>query len=111
MTYNSDMKGSDTMKNLKELRKAKDLTQSDMAKKLGVGRTAYTEYERGRNQPSIEKLKIMAEIFECSVDDLIGNEKNTNSSDIEELAMMILGLPDEKRKQAIDFINFLKGKE
>lgn len=111
MTYNRIKKGSDQMKNLKNLRKAKDLTQSDVAKKIGVGRTTYTEYERGTNQPPIDKLIMLADIFECSVDDIIGNKKSTNPSEMEELANMILALPEEKRKQAIDFIRFLKDKQ
>ena len=42
---------------LQELRKAKGLTQEELAEKLFVSRTAISKWESGRGYPSIDSLK------------------------------------------------------
>lgn len=41
-------------KNMIELRKKRNLTQSEVAEKLGVARNTYTSYETGDITPSLE---------------------------------------------------------
>ena len=58
---------------LKNHRKASKKTQEQMAQLLNVRRSTYGEYERGKIIPPIDKLKILADYFEISVDYLMGN--------------------------------------
>lgn len=53
---------------LKELRKQSPYTQKDIAKKLGISVSAYQYYESGKNEPNIERLKILADMFHVSLD-------------------------------------------
>lgn len=75
-----------TGKNIKMLRKQKQLTQKELADMLGYGYTAISNYENGRNEPSIKDLIKISDIFGISVDELIGHNKlyntNTNFFDI-----------------------------
>lgn len=57
---------------LKDERKKARLTQEDVAKMLGITRPAYTQYETGKTQPSLETAAKLADIFKVSVDYLIG---------------------------------------
>lgn len=57
---------------LKEKRKLKKYTQEEISKKLGISRSAYAYYETGRNEPDLETLKKLADIFETSIDYLVG---------------------------------------
>ncbi|WP_202078864.1 helix-turn-helix domain-containing protein [Caldalkalibacillus salinus] len=57
---------------LKENRKARSLSQDHMAEQLGISRQAYSHYETGRNEPDGTALLKIAEIFDCSVDYLLG---------------------------------------
>ena len=57
---------------LKELRIKNNLTQAQVAEKLNISRPAYTYYETGKKQPSIETLKALADLYTTSVDYLIG---------------------------------------
>ena len=59
---------------LKELRKGKGLTQSDIAKLLGFSTTAYQNYERGVNEPSNKSLCILADFYGVTTDYLLGRE-------------------------------------
>ena len=58
---------------LKAMRKDRKETQDDIAKLLGVRRTTVGEYERGNIRPPMDKMKILADHFEVSVDYLMGN--------------------------------------
>lgn len=57
---------------LKELRNRNKWTQEEVSRQLMVTRSAYAQYETNRKCPSIETLKKLAEIFQTSVDYLIG---------------------------------------
>ncbi len=59
---------------LKELRQKLNLSQSEVAKKLGMPQTTFYYYEAGRNDPSIETLIKIADFFNVSIDELVGRE-------------------------------------
>ena len=59
---------------LKELRTNKNLTQSELAEKIGCNQTAIGKYERKELEPNIETMIKLCEIFSCSIDYLIGRE-------------------------------------
>ncbi|WPK11801.1 XRE family transcriptional regulator [Lysinibacillus louembei] len=52
---------------IKMLRKTKGLTQSDLAKKLDIVSTAVSAWERDANKPMLDKIALMADIFEVPV--------------------------------------------
>lgn len=59
-----------TGKNIKMLRKQKQLTQKELADMLGYGYTAISNYENGRNEPSIKtdmkiKIKELENLLNC----------------------------------------------
>jgi len=60
------------------IREAKDLTQEQMAEKLGVSQSAYGDIERGDNDPKLSKLQKIADIFEMQLSELVDlSEKGT----------------------------------
>lgn len=58
---------------LKAMRKDRKETQEDIAKLLRIQRTTVGEYERGNICPPMDKMKVLADHFEVSVDYLMGN--------------------------------------
>lgn len=64
--------------NLIELRKLNNLSQEELAEKLGVTRQTISKYETGESLPDIEKCALLADIFEVSVDDMINYDKKEN---------------------------------
>lgn len=58
---------------LKAMRKERKETQEDIARLLKVQRTTVGEYERGNIRPPMDKMKLLADHFEVSVDYLMGN--------------------------------------
>ena len=56
------------------LRADRNMTQEQLAEKLGVTRQSISKWEGDLVKPEIEKLKAMAKLFEVSLDDLISDE-------------------------------------
>ena len=63
---------------LKFLRLQNKLTQKSLGAAIGYGYTAISNYESGRNEPSINDLIKLADYFHVSVDFLIGHESKIN---------------------------------
>ena len=53
---------------LKALRKQYNLTQKQVADKLGVVESCYANWEQGRTEPNIEMLRKLGEIFKISIE-------------------------------------------
>ena len=66
--------------NLVELRKIHDLSQEELADKIGVSRQTLSKYETGESLPDIEKCKLIADTFGVSIDDLLNYDSNSNES-------------------------------
>lgn len=59
---------------LKQRRLMFGLTQKMVAETLGISERAYRNYEIGRNEPSIEYLIKLADLFHVSIDYLVGHD-------------------------------------
>lgn len=59
--------------NIRTFRKRLGLTQGELAERLGVNRSAIGAYEDGRAEPRLSVLRLMAQIFGCSLDALAGD--------------------------------------
>ena len=59
---------------LKECRKNKGLTQYDASKIIGVARTTYADYENGKIQPPIDKIRKICDWLDMSLDKLMNIE-------------------------------------
>lgn len=64
------------MKNrLKELRLAKEWSQSDLGEALSVSRQTVNSIENGRYDPSLPLAFAIADVFELPIEDIFQNEK------------------------------------
>src|SRR5690606_23240795 len=58
--------------NIRALRKAKGLTQQELAVKLNVARQTVSKWEKGLSVPDAEMLMSISEVFETPVSTLLG---------------------------------------
>lgn len=58
---------------IKAIRNELGLTQNDVSKDTGIDQSRISKYEAGDLQPDLEKLGILANYYQVSVDWLIGN--------------------------------------
>ncbi len=61
-------------KRIATLRKEQNMTQMELADKLGISYQAVSNWERGNSMPDIAKLPELVEIFNLSLDELLGEK-------------------------------------
>jgi len=59
-----------------ELRKAKNLSQEEIAYKLGVSRQTISKWETNQSQPDFDKIVPLCELFDISTDELLKGQKS-----------------------------------
>ncbi len=63
-------------KRLAELRTLNKLTQKEVAERLGISQPSYIRYENGSAEPTLENLIKLADLFDVSLDDLLGRKED-----------------------------------
>ena len=64
--------------NLTQLRKLNDMTQEDLAEKVGVTRQSIAKWESGDSVPDLERCKVLADVFGVTIDDLANFDPEEN---------------------------------
>lgn len=59
---------------IKQLRKLKRMTQSELAEKVNLDKSAICNYEKGYRTPTIDTVQKIAEVFGVTVDYLLGGD-------------------------------------
>lgn len=80
-----------------ELRKAKGLSQEELAEQLGVSRQAVSRWELGQTLPDIPNLLQLCELFGVSADYLVREEEQTAAKS-DQNAKTIARLTREREK-------------
>ncbi|WP_288720677.1 helix-turn-helix transcriptional regulator [uncultured Ligilactobacillus sp.] len=91
---------------IRDLRKQKRMSQTELAKSAGVSQTTVTAWETGKAEPSSSAVAKLADIFNVTTDYLLGrpNKHETKKDDVElsddDVIMTWLGKPlsDEDRE-------------
>lgn len=113
------------MKKLVELRYAKNVTKTEVAKHLGITRQAYSNYEMDLRKPNMDILMKLADYFGVSVDDIIDySSKNSNvvylappeyTGLLKEVYDVFSQLPESRQKLFIKWmkedLNFLENEK
>lgn len=72
--------------NLKQIRKEKKLSQEELAELLDVSRQAVSKWEQGMGYPEVEKLLLLSEKLNVSLDSLMATEiargNNINNTNV-----------------------------
>lgn len=87
---------------LKNLRKKNQLTQQELADKVGTNRVNITKWETGRTEPTLENVVKLAKILDTTTDELLGINKSVASNwinDIKTTITQILDIPKDSQLQ------------
>lgn len=96
---------------LKQLRKEKGLTQAELAKALGLSKSAIIQYENNKRKPNFNALIELGDFFNVSGSYLTGRSDYRKSSEemfFNEVLKMdekIIDKPDEVRRKVISLMN------
>ena len=95
---------------LRNAREVKNLTQKEVSKKTGINNKTISNYENNVSLPDPNTLKTFADIYETSVDYLLGRPQNKEIASGREAqkSIDVTGLPEEAIKQAEEYIELLR---
>ncbi len=71
--------------NIRNLRKAKGLTQEQFAEIMGVSLQSVSRWETGISEPNIQVIAEIADYFETSIDYLVGAKTDKESKELKNL--------------------------
>ena len=103
---------------LKERRKIKGLTQYDASKIIGVARTTYADYENGKIQPPIDKIRKISEWLDLPLEKLMNIQytdyaeldyKNEIINSLDDIAneIKLLDLNDQEKYLIINLLDYI----
>lgn len=106
---------------LRSLREKHNLTQEQIAKKIGISRGTYAHYEINKRRPDYETLIKITDIFNVSLDYLLtGKEFDSSNEDMwkelldpktELFFKDLKDASDDKIEELIQFWEFIKSKK
>lgn len=62
------------MNRIRELRNRHKMTQAELAGRMGLTSPSVAKWENGKSNPTAENLKRLADIFDCSIDTILGRD-------------------------------------
>lgn len=95
-------------KSLKNIRKKNNVSQEDLAEKLGVSRQTVSSWENDKSYPDIASIVKISEIFKVSLDELLKGYKNLKKEDLSKIKTITFGkLTDKEIENTEDYIEEL----
>ena len=89
---------------LKTLRQKYNLSQRQVADRVGISPSIVSAYETGERTPSTEILLALARLYHCSPDYLLGND-----TQVVTVTLDTTGISDEQFAALQSLINTMKG--
>ena len=114
---------------LKQLRNRDNLSQAELAQKLGVAKSTIGMYESGKREPDFETLESIADFFNVDMNFLLGRDGSENdhyylneetrqiaqeafeNPELRTLFHVARDIPPERLKAHIEFMKSLKRQE
>lgn len=93
------------------LRKEKELTQEQLAERLGVSNRSVSRWENGKNMPDLSLLPLLGEELGVSITELLNGEKQKGEDKAVENVRKIIAMSNEEKKRKAQKVNtyFLLG--
>lgn len=85
--------------NLKLIRKSKNISQEELAEKLGVSRQSVSKWETGENYPSINNILCLCDIFKCKINELVHEDFSDINSLDEDIKMSVVKFKEQEQKR------------
>lgn len=64
---------------IREIRKERGLTAESVARQIGVTQAAFSNWENGARNPKPDMIVKIAQVLECTTDELLGYERRTET--------------------------------
>lgn len=83
---------------LKEVREKKGLSQADVANALNLSRQAISQWETGKAYPDIDNLVLLCELYDMTLDELVGRNSKTLFAEEQEIQKEVIAKESENKE-------------
>jgi transcriptional regulator with XRE-family HTH domain len=95
---------------IRELRKGRRLTQTELSEKIGVAQSDLSRMEQGEYKVGLDTLFKLLQVFDLKIGEFFG-ESETSGPEDRELVSQFRELSDEARQEVRDFMSFKRMQE
>ena len=71
--------------NISQFRKSSDITQEQLAERLGVSVSAVSQWETGKTMPDISAIPVLCHVFNVTADELLGIDREKEEAEIKRI--------------------------
>jgi transcriptional regulator with XRE-family HTH domain len=96
---------------IRELRKGRHLTQTELSEKIGVAQSDLSRMEQGEYKVGLDTLFKILQVFDLKMGEFFGETETPEEREARNLITEFKGLSEEARQEIRDFVMFKKAQE
>ena len=96
---------------IRELRKGRHLTQTELSEKIGVAQSDLSRMEQGEYKVGLDTLFKILQVFDLKMGEFFGETETDAEREARDLMNEFRNLSDEARQEIRDFVKFKKVQE
>jgi transcriptional regulator with XRE-family HTH domain len=96
---------------IRELRKGRHLTQTELSEKIGVAQSDLSRMEQGEYKVGLDTLFKILQVFDLKMGEFFGETETPAEQDARDLVGEYQTLSDEARQEVRDFVRFKRLQE
>ena len=96
---------------IRELRKGRRLTQTELSEKIGVAQSDLSRMEQGEYKVGLDTLFKILQVFDLKMSEFFGETVEPAAGDERELVETFQVLPEEARREVLDFLRFKRSQQ
>ena len=111
MSSQSPRKVSLVGSRIRELRKGRHLTQTELSDRIGIAQSDLSRMEQGEYKVGLDTLFKVLQVFELKMGEFFGETEDPRAVETRELVKEYQGLSSEAQREVRDFLRFKKLQE
>lgn len=96
---------------IRELRKGRHLTQTELSEKIGVAQSDLSRMEQGEYKVGLDTLFKILQVFDLKMGEFFGETDSPSERESRDLVTEFQTLSEEARQEVRDFVRFKKLQE
>lgn len=93
---------------IRELRKGRHLTQTELSEKIGIAQSDLSRMEQGEYKVGLDTLFKILQVFDLKMGEFFGENDSPVEKESRDLAGEIQNLSDQARQEVREFVRFKK---
>ena len=91
---------------IRELRKRRRLTQTELSEKIGVAQSDLSRMEQGEYKVGLDTLFKILQVFDLKMSEFFGETEEPPAEEERQLIAAFQALPEDARREVLDFAHF-----